>query len=123
MQTVSLQRCKLTACATLTMLDDHTFDNICYLLTAIDGFFKFLVNVFPLDDLERVASLMEQGAYSSLINVVAFIFEAVQLDEALSHAFWFLQDRNDFIQLQGHPLNDSGKLPRRFCHFMDVVHD
>src|SRR5882724_4405875 len=83
-------RRKLTACATLTMLDDHTFDNICYLLTAIDGFFKFLVNVFPLNNLERVTSLMKQCAHSSLINVIAFIFEAVQLDQALSHASGFL---------------------------------
>src|SRR2546423_1321949 len=85
-----LVRRKLTACATLTMLDDPTFDNICYLLTAIDGFFKFLVNVFPLDNLERVASFMKQRTHSSLINVVAFIFEAVQLDQALSHASGFL---------------------------------
>src|SRR2546421_4526946 len=100
------------------MLDDHTFDDICYLLTAIDGFFKFLVNVFPLDNLERIASFMKQSAHGPLINVITFIFETVELDQALGHAFWLLQDRNDFIQLQGHPLNDSGKLPRRLSRFM-----
>src|SRR5437868_4559525 len=103
------------------MLDDHTFDDICYLLAAIDGGFKFLVNVLPFDDLQRVASFMKQSTHGSLINVVALILETVQLDEALCHAFWFLQVRNDFIQLQSHPLNDPGKLPRGLSRFMNVV--
>src|SRR5207248_10828782 len=40
-------RRKVTACATLTLLDYHTLYNICYRRTAFDAFFKFPLYVFP----------------------------------------------------------------------------
>jgi hypothetical protein len=37
----------------------------------------------------------------------------MQFDQPFSHAFGFLQDRYDFVQLQAHSLDHAGELSGR----------
>ena len=90
------------------MFDDHAFDDVGDIFAAIDGVFEFLVHVFPLNHFQWIAILVEESANRTLINIIAFILQPVQLNQALRDTLGFLQDRHNLIQLHRHALNDSG---------------
>ena len=71
------------------MFDDHAFNNVGYVLTTVDRVFQFFVHVLPLDNLERIAILVEQARHGALIDVIAFVFQTMKFNQPLSYAFGF----------------------------------
>ena len=57
------------------MLDNDPFNNIGDVFATIDGRFQFLINVFPLNHGQRIASFVKESAHGALINIIAFVFQ------------------------------------------------
>src|SRR3712207_9466114 len=64
------------------VLDDDGLDDVGGLLAAVDGGFELVVDVLPADDADGVGRALEEVADGLVVEVVAFVFEAVYLDEA-----------------------------------------
>ena len=62
------------------MFDDHAFDNVGYVFATIDRVFELFIHVLPLDNFKRVAIFVEKVADGPLIDVVTFVFEAMQFN-------------------------------------------
>ena len=55
------------------MLNDHALNNIRHILAAVDGGFQLLVNLFPLENKQRVAVVVEEFGHGGVIDIIAFI--------------------------------------------------
>jgi hypothetical protein len=65
---------------------------------------------------------MKQGADRALVDVITLVFQPMELNQPFGYTLWFLQDRDDFVQLHRHALNHAGQLARRLGRLVNVIH-
>src|SRR5919205_1550604 len=77
------------------VLDDDALDDVGGALAAVDGGFELLVNLFPLDDVERVGRALEELGERLVVEVVALVLQPMDFDEARVDAGGPLQGGDD----------------------------
>src|SRR5260370_9778732 len=102
------------------MFNDHTLDNICYVLTTIHRSLQLLINLFPFQHRQGVMRVMEKFGYRCVINIVAFVFQPMNLYQSLRHIFWSLQLRDYCRELFRHALDHVCKLTRVVGYLLNV---
>src|SRR5688572_33216640 len=64
------------------VFNDDALDDVRDVLATIDRRFKFLVNLFPLNHRQRVGRIVKELGDRGVINIVAFVFETMNLDRS-----------------------------------------
>src|SRR5438128_524067 len=90
----------------LTVLQGHPFNDVGHVLTTVNGVLDRLVDLFPLEDIERVIALLKELGDSRAVDKVAFVLETVDLDTMLE---------------DGIPALQVAKLRDRFLHLSHGV--
>src|SRR5512135_3731416 len=67
------------------MFEDDAFEDIGDVFGAIRGVFEELVNVFPLDDVDRIVLIVDEPAEGVAVLPVDAVFQPVHLDAVLLH--------------------------------------
>src|SRR5438093_113355 len=75
----------------LTVLQGHTFNDVGHVLTTVDGVLDRLIDIFPLEDIERVLALLKELGDSRAVDKVALVLETVDLDTMLEDGVPALQ--------------------------------
>src|SRR5262245_17181347 len=65
------------------VLEDHALDDVRHVLAAIRGALEVLVDLFPLDDRDRVLLFLEQARDRAAQDRVGLVLEAVDVDAQL----------------------------------------
>src|SRR5579872_6747604 len=74
-----------TTRALLCILDRHAFEDIGDVLGAINGFLQQCVNVFPLDDIDRVLTILEKIPDCLAGHGIGLIFQVVDPNPVARH--------------------------------------
>src|SRR5919198_970126 len=75
----------------LAVLEDDTFDDVGDILAGIGRFFKELVDLLPLDDVNGVGTFLEEPGHTPAQSGIAFVLETVDLHAGLQHFHGVLQ--------------------------------
>src|SRR4051812_38724888 len=94
-----MSKISATAMVTMTMvatsisgvLEDHALDDVRDVLAAIRGTLEVLVDLFPLDDRDRVLLFLEQAGDRAPKDRVALVLEAVDVDADLERRLGILE--------------------------------
>src|SRR4026209_1789100 len=103
------------------MLDDDPLDHVGHVLTRVDRVLEERVEVLPLDDLDRVIAVREEGGDRLASDAVAVVLEPMALDPVgcdVLEALELLQCSHDLLTL---PHDDRRLLARGLGRRVDLV--
>src|SRR5262249_22467243 len=69
----------------LTVLERDRLEDICYVLTLVQRILQRVVQLLPLDDVERVRRTEEERAYGLMVDRIAFFLEELELSAACAN--------------------------------------
>ena len=73
------------------MLDHHALEDVRDVLASISGVFEKVERLFPLDDHDRIALLVEETTDGLLMDAVRFVLEAIDLDGVIDETLVLFQ--------------------------------
>ena len=73
------------------MFHDDPFDHVRDVLAGVDGILEDRIDVLPLDDMDRVASVSEERCNRAARDTVALVLEPVDLDPVRRYALESLE--------------------------------
>ena len=97
------------------VLQDDAFDDVGHVLAAVRGRLQLLVDVLPLDDVDRVLAVLEERRERVLLDPVSLVFLGMDLDAVLEkgarqlHAAHLGQQHGDDLRgVDQHPRQRLG---------------
>src|SRR5215475_10114555 len=75
----------------LRVLEDHTLDDVGDVLAAIGRVLEVLVDLFPLDDRDRILLFLEQARDRAAQDRIGLVLEAVDVDAQLERRLRLLE--------------------------------
>src|SRR5208337_695222 len=103
------------------VLQDDALDDIGDVFALINGGFDDLENLLPLDDLNRVLFLFKELSDESPANAIAFVFEAVDFDDAVERLVRRLHGVDGRGEFDSGRAEDLGKLDGAGADGVDAV--
>src|ERR1039457_1043378 len=85
----------------LAVLDHHVLQNVGHILAAIDGALEELVDLFELDQGDRVLLFIEQLHHTASADQVRLVFQAIDFDAVLHDGAVVLQSVEGLLQSFG----------------------
>jgi len=103
------------------VLDHHALEHVGNVLAPIRGVFEKIERLFPLDDDNRIALVVEQEAERPLVNAVGLVLEAVDLDRVCDETLVVFKRPEGEPDLLGGRRNDVRELPRAGANRLEAI--
>src|SRR5262245_32484437 len=117
---------KSSAAGMSGVLEHDAFDQIGDIFAAIEGVFEEFVNLLPLDDVDRVRTLLEEPRHALPEDGISLVFEPIDFHADLQHVHRILQptqSAHSLLDLLNSLEEHRPELVRFRRHVLDVIHD